>query len=579
MSEELTYHAMLIAWGEFAQRIGLVDKMRAVGLHQKTVAHTPQSKVLEFLVAILGGLEHLKDLSRAAHPLVKDIAVARAWGQLGWADHSGVSRCLSALSAEEVREVVGTLEGISRPILDTEVMQALAQSGELHYDGDLTGRPVSNTSTTYPEAAYGHMGDAVGFGYQAAMVSFHSPTYGRFWLSSVLHPGNVISCTQAEALVRVAEAKTGMRPLRRTDLLSRRIQQVVAQCQKLETQIGEMNAQQQAIQTQLAALPGQIEGWQQKVEALKNRPPQPGRRPLRQIDQAQAWVQKLCRRQERLSKKLTQRATRLAARQAHLDECRCLEQALRSRLECFERDNQSNAFPISAGFRLDAGFGTRDNLALLIEMGYQVYSKPYADWLTPRLKRQAQQMKWSPVGKNAEMIAWKDYQPADFSYPLDVGLERFYTGETRRYGTLVHFGPDPVTDDLPGWFARYNARQTIEAGIKEGKRVFQMHHLKVRSSAAIYLQEQCAVFAANFVRWAARWLCQDCLTLSAPLQCGVKELVCVAAHTSAVVHFDEQGMLLKFTDHSVYAGRSLIIPKDWGLQLPLPFANRAVFEV
>lgn len=212
-------------------------------------------------------------------------------------------------------------------------------------------------------------------------------------------------------------------------------------------------------------------------------------------------------------------------------------------------------------------------------MGYQVYSKPYSDWLLPRLKRQARQMTWTPVGKNAEMVAWKDYQPTDFPYPLDVGLERFYTGKTQRYGALLHFGPDPVTANLPGWFERYNARQTIEAGIKEGKQVFQMHHLKVRSAAAIYLQEQFAVFAANSVRWAARWLCQDCLTFCALLQCGVKELVRVAAHTSAVVYFDEQGALLRFTDHSVYAGRSLVIPKGWGVQLALPFANRAVFEV
>jgi len=87
MSEELTHHAMLVAWGEFAQQIGLVDKIQAVEWHQKTVTHTPQAKVIEFLVAILGGLEHLKDLRGAAHPLVKDTAVAQAWGRAGWADY------------------------------------------------------------------------------------------------------------------------------------------------------------------------------------------------------------------------------------------------------------------------------------------------------------------------------------------------------------------------------------------------------------------------------------------------------------------------------------------------------------
>ncbi len=76
--ETLTHHAMLVVWGQFAQSIGLIEKIQAVPLHQKTVEHRPQTEVLEFLVAILGGLEHLQDLSRSAHPLDQDQAVAKA---------------------------------------------------------------------------------------------------------------------------------------------------------------------------------------------------------------------------------------------------------------------------------------------------------------------------------------------------------------------------------------------------------------------------------------------------------------------------------------------------------------------
>jgi hypothetical protein len=108
------------------------------------------------------------------------------------------------------------------------------------------------------------------------------------------------------------------------------------------------------------------------------------------------------------------------------------------------------------------------------------------------------------------MIAWKNRRFADFPYPLDVGLERFYTDQTQRIGTLIQIGLDPVTTDLPAWFHHYNARQIIEAGIKEGKNVFAMQHLKVRSAPAIFLQEQFAVFAANFVCWAACWLVDQC---------------------------------------------------------------------
>jgi hypothetical protein len=252
---------------------------------------------------------------------------------------------------------------------------------------------------------------------------------------------------------------------------------------------------------------------------------------------------------------------------------------LQQRLKTFEADNHSHIFPIQAVFWIDAGFGTRENVAWLIEMGYEVYTKPYSDWLTPRLKLETNpQTCWIRVGSNAEMIAWKNRTFADFPYPLDVRLERFYTGKTQRFGTLIHFGQDPVTTNLPTWFHHYNARQTIEAGIKEGKNVFAMHHLKVRSAPAIFLQEQFAVFAANFVRWAAHWLHEQCpqlpdcwLNSAHP---GVKEQVLVVAHTSAWVIWQDH-----VTDQSLFAGQSLSVQKQWAVQLPLPFAqNLLLFD-
>ena len=91
--------------GSFAEHIGLVEQMEAVSLKQKRYWHTPQTKVLEFLVAILAGVKHLQDISLSAHPLDKDQAVAEAWGQPDWADYSGVSRTLSGLSWEEAEQI------------------------------------------------------------------------------------------------------------------------------------------------------------------------------------------------------------------------------------------------------------------------------------------------------------------------------------------------------------------------------------------------------------------------------------------------------------------------------------------
>ncbi|MFH1186161.1 MAG: hypothetical protein V1755_14150 [Chloroflexota bacterium] len=219
-----TNHAMLVPWGMFARQIGLVQGLEKVSIPQRARDHAPQAKLLEFLVAILGGCAYLQDISCGPHPLDQDQAVADAWGQPAWADYSGVSRTLQACTADSVESVREVIAQVSRPFIDREVVLALRETGVLVYDGDLTGRPVSNNSTTYPGAAFGWMDDAIHLGYQAALVSFHSPTYGRQWLSVTPHPGDTVSCHQAAALVRAAEARTGVRPLRRTGLLTERLE-------------------------------------------------------------------------------------------------------------------------------------------------------------------------------------------------------------------------------------------------------------------------------------------------------------------------------------------------------------------
>src|ERR1700694_2847639 len=139
-----TQHAFLVAWGWFVEHLGLTQQLQAVSLKQKHYHHRPQTKVLEFLVAILAGLQHLQEISLAAHPLDKDQAVAQAWAQPAWADYSGVSRTLSSLSWQEVKQIVQVLEQISQPAINTELQVLRAQGNRLRLDGDLTGIPVSN---------------------------------------------------------------------------------------------------------------------------------------------------------------------------------------------------------------------------------------------------------------------------------------------------------------------------------------------------------------------------------------------------------------------------------------------------
>ena len=87
----LTQHALMVAWGEFAHEIGLIPKLLRVPIPQKSVVHTPQAKVLTFLMGILTGITHLKDLNEGPHPLAHDWPATRAWGLDSLAHYSGVS--------------------------------------------------------------------------------------------------------------------------------------------------------------------------------------------------------------------------------------------------------------------------------------------------------------------------------------------------------------------------------------------------------------------------------------------------------------------------------------------------------
>lgn len=571
MSENITQaqdtmHAFLVAWGWFAEHIGLIQAMEAVPLKQKRYHHTPQGKVLEFLVAILAGLRHLQDISDEAHPLVKDRAVAEAWGQVGWADYSGVSRTLSGLSWDEARQINSVLERISEPFVKDELQLLRDQGQRLCLDGDLTGMPVSSTSQTYPNAAYGYMDDEIRLGYQAGLVSLQSPTYGRLWLSVSHHPGDTVSSTQAEDLVLAAERRLGVHPRRRTELLQQRIQAFAKQVAQTEqrratqeravAQVQEQLRESQQVLWDCAYYLIQIEDDYR----IQQRPERPSSR----LAQARKRVEVMTKRLLSREKACEETQRRLDKTCAQLQEQQAQLSVLQQRLARFAQDSTVNSDPVIAEFRLDAGFGTYENIALLIEMGYEVYTKPHSHQVVTYLRKQVPDpCPWMQVGNNAELIAWPNMQLKKCPYPLDIALERFYTGQTLTHSALLHFGTDPVTDDLEVWFQHYNGRQTIEAGIKESKQVFCLHRIKVRSEPAIYLQECFVIFAANFIRWAWHWFSnhnQPEQNASPLPKLGVKRQVHVGAHVSAQVIRNSDGRLLKFSEQSCFAGLVLRLP-------------------
>jgi len=118
--------------------------------------------------------------------------------------------------------------------------------------------------------------------------------------------------------------------------------------------------------------------------------------------------------------------------------------------------------------------------------------------------------------------------------------------------------------------------QTVEAGIKEVKGVFEMHHLKVRSAPGLYLQEQFAVFAANFALGGT--LAGDAVPTT-PVR--------LARHDTAegeragqgrrthvgVGSLAGTGLFVKVHGPSIFAGWSLELESRWAVQLPMPSAE------
>lgn len=571
----LTQHALLVAWGEFAQEIGLLQQLSQVDIPVKRVVHTPQGKVLTFLMGILTGITHLKDLHEGAHPLAHDWPALRAWGLVALAHYTNVSRTLAACDEDTVAAIVQVLQAVSQPFIDQEVNLVLQQDHPLIIDLDLAPRRVSNTSTTFPGAEFGWQGDRVGLGYDAALVALTSPTYGRLFLAGFHHPRHTVSLPRLQKMVQAAEDRLGRRPRRRTELVAQRLQALRQTMQQRQNWWDAQLQRQRELQQQLETLPPTVAQLQDEVATLAATYQAQGRaeKPHSRLAQARRRLTSAQKKLSRTPQQFEQAQQAAATHHQRLVQLQTEYETLQAHLQQLRADNEQNPQPVTIILRLDAGFGSGANLTWLIEMGYIIYTKAHnaqvAAGLLPQLPTAAT---WTRVGKNAEMIGCGEQRITNCPYPLTVALERFHTPQGQKHSALLTYRDDGQCLTLPVWFDFYNGRQTIEAGIKEGNVVFKMHPLKLRSPGGIALQEQFTLFAANFVRWAMVWL-RERVTRSTPrfatALTRVKAMVRLAANTSAWVVGTPDHLLVQFDETSTYPGVELRLAGTWRVRPPL----------
>lgn len=541
----VTDHALLVLLGHFAQHLGLVTLLEAVPLAQKQVTHAPQTKLIQFLVAILAGIQQLQDLNDGPAPLVHDPTVPQAWGQPAFAHYSGVSRTLAAADATTLQAVGTALAQVSRPFIDREVLAILRTNAPLMVDIDLTGRPVSPTSTSYPDAAFGWMDDAVAKGYQSAISSLSGGPTGRLLLASQRYAGHAKSAECLQAAVVAVEAALQVRPRRRTELVQAQRDALAA---RLTTQ------QQRLATAQEAQATAQ---WKREQHGLDVK------RWGERFHQQRARLE---RRVGRLSATVSRLAGQVAALVAEQGE-------VTNWLAQLTADNAAVGVPVSVVMRVDAGFATDANLAWLIEMGYTVLTKVFSGHTTKRLQRTIPATAtWTPVGGNAEAVALGRQRIGEGRYAVEALQVRYRLPDGWRWTTLVWYDEAPAPP-AGVWFRQYNGRQTVEAGIKENKAVFTLRRPLVRSVVGMQVQEEYAVFAANFVRWAAAWVKAQNTDVAAGLGQALREvktLVRVVAQSRARVVVSASGCALVFEAQSAFAGAVLVLRGQPVYQTVLP---------
>lgn len=569
-TETPTAHAMLIVWGHYAQAIGLLDRLRAVSIPQKRVKRAAPEKVAEFLVGLLSGMEYLTDLSESAAPVMRDNEVAMAWGLGKLADASGVSRTLKACNAETLATLEAALAEVGRPFLRRALADLRAKGKVLQLDVDLTGRPVSSASVTFPGAAFGYMDGELRLGYQLAEICLQTDLYGRQWLGARHHPGDTVSASCLLELVELAERQMGCSPQRRTDLIEVRLQAAQAAVVALTSRAKPVIAKVQGQEQRIAALDERIRQAQQAVGQLQLHPAsvrQAGRysRSNRLDRQITGWQGQ----RQRAQHKVEQLHWTAGHYLARIEAAHALCQHLTERLLRFQHENAAQKDAPRCRIRIDAGFSSGENLTELIERGYEVETKSGNEGIVRALRNRATDPahgeRWTRVGKNAEMIAWTDYGISSCPYPLTVGLERFHTPKGELYAVLIRSQQTTpaALPDLQAWFNHYNARQTIEAGNKEEKTTFKVQHLMCRSPAGIQIQALLTVFAANFVRWASEWVrthVEDSNRRFARTLASPKKMVRIAANSPAIVLHNPDQVSIRFSKLSSLDGVVITLP-------------------
>lgn len=404
-------------------------------------------------------------------------------------------------------QIEAELEAVMRPYLAQTVNEVLRHQECLTLCGDLTGRPVSAYSVTYPpDTVFGYMANQLCPGHQAALVTLKGQ-HQRVHVLASHHPGNTVSGACLGEMVAETERRLGCRPRRRTELVKTRLAALEAKinhkaawCQQQQTVIRQQLERQIRLGAELRDLRTEISTLEQHYQGRTVRPYSALARARQRRASKQGQLHSALQQEAQARQALNRHQRHLAALHQERD-------ALVQRLAQLELDNASLPNPVRMRWLLDGGFGDAANVTDLIELGYDLYTIAHNGQTSRALRKEIPaEATWTPVGSRTEALDMARQQLGQCPYPVRLTLLRWSREDTFHYSTLISFSetdPLPVADLFP----TYHQRQDVEAGIKQGKGTFSFTKLRLRSPAGIALLGQFALFFwPNFVRWATDWL-------------------------------------------------------------------------
>ena len=561
-----TTHARLILDGQFAQRIGLVSALRELDVPGKTVRHAPQDHLITGLANILAGHHQLQEVSRGDNPLRGDFALARAWDQEQFPEVSGVCRQLHEADWSQAEAVREQLRRVFAPYISLCAGPAISRGERLVVDWDFTPKQITTEAKSEPFAAYGHMEDGLGKGYQwAEAVLRGSGPDGEdraVSLGGFLCPGNAHPDACLKRLQAITEATLG-RPRRRPEFVGIRLALAQSQVQGRQAQLGALQAKQSAEQTWLGT-------WTSQLPAIEHR------RVGRRADQ-QTLLARDERAKQAAEKHLAAGQKRLEALRGRLAEAdHALVRAqgsvdlLQARLVRLEGDNAaldaSHQPGVAVEVNADSQFGGSEMVAELREEGYDVTTKAISPATMTKLLRREQQGErvfgpWQSVTANAEVADCLEATYAQCPYPWRlVGYRKHLAGSASRptqtsyalFLTSIPTQARTAEETVQHYHVRGGTAELLNRQAKSNLG-FRGHRL--RHAPGLEILGQFVFAGLNFVPWLADtvWAESDSAAGDRP---GLAELTQMA-RAPGVVLADGDGIAVQFSHDGGWPQRTL----------------------